>query len=549
MDAPLDVLSEVPAAQADPTLSDVEARYLATGQGAATIQTANTEVLPIRDGIPYYRSVYDAIAQTAGAGDTIYLLGWRFDANVDLLNRTLTDPAYKPIGLLLAEKAAAGVDVRMIFSAHASRAAGRVPFSDQPMPFGELLANVRQVRGLTVGGQQPLANRVLLDWSGAISGSHHQKALIVRSSNDLVGFVAGLDIWPNRFDQPTHDQLAPGPLGRWGWHDIGVRLRGGATIELWNNFRSRWVEAASLPRRDYGIAQPSLPLVPSPPPEFQPFNPSIVQPDTPPAPTPISLTTGQVVQVMRSRFPFKIDDVTTGGTRWGQAPTEGIHEIVATYRKAIGAATRYIYIEDQYLADSLVGRRVPDEFSLFPDLQAAAERGVKVIFVGSSLTDPDEFLGAGRLNQSLEDAGDIQAEILDLIQDRSRWLNVAVWRVEQLFIHAKIIIIDDYFAAIGSANMHSRSMYGVDSELQVAFVDVNDKVRQFRMDLWAEHLRLGPGQRPATVDAALSSLDTALAIWRSEWLDNAGDIWRTSGNPAGFAPTESVLTFVGPTGA
>ena len=110
------------------------------------------------------------------------------------------------------------------------------------------------------------------------------------------------------------------------------------------------------------------------------------------------------------------------------------------------------------------------------------------------------------------------------------------------------MLIDDEFASIGSANFQSRSMYGVDEELQAAVVADDDLVQSLRMDIWAVHLRQAPGPRPATLENALRDLDTALAIWRTEW-GPAGmpqDLWRRSNSPPGFTPTATVLEFVGP---
>jgi hypothetical protein len=42
----------------------------------------------------------------------------------------------------------------------------------------------------------------------------------------------------------------------------------------------------------------------------------------------------------------------------------------------------------------------------------------------------------------------------------------------------------------------------------------------------------------------MEDLDTALGIWRTEWLPRGcpPDTWRRPGSPEGFAPAERVLT-------
>ena len=122
--------------------------------------------------------------------------------------------------------------------------------------------------------------------------------------------------------------------------------------------------------------------------------------------------------------------------------------------------------------------------------------------------------------------------------------NVAQLRVENLTVHAKVVLIDDVFACIGSANFFSRSMTGVDCELSAAVATNTSLVRDLRVALWAEHLRapLSDGLR-----AALEDLDLALGIWRPEWAVDGDRLrWRVSGNPTGFQPGERALRLVGP---
>jgi phosphatidylserine/phosphatidylglycerophosphate/cardiolipin synthase-like enzyme len=129
-----------------------------------------------------------------------------------------------------------------------------------------------------------------------------------------------------------------------------------------------------------------------------------------------------------------------------------------------------------------------------------------------------------------------------------------VWRLEGQTVHTKLCLIDDAFVAIGSANMQSRSMLGIDSELHAAVVDDGSEIATFRARLWAEHLGL---QYPTTSGAlrqALDDLSIALGMWRPAW-GPGGGVWFTGGNPPGFTPatlpaggnrTQVVRAYVGP---
>ena len=63
------------------------------------------------------------------------------------------------------------------------------------------------------------------------------------------------------------------------------------------------------------------------------------------------------------------------------------------------------------------------------------------------------------------------------------------------YIHSKLLLVDDRFLSIGSANMNNRSM-GYDTELNVAWDDVpgstlSRSIRAARVNLLAEHTGLG----------------------------------------------------------
>jgi phosphatidylserine/phosphatidylglycerophosphate/cardiolipin synthase-like enzyme len=139
---------------------------------------------------------------------------------------------------------------------------------------------------------------------------------------------------------------------------------------------------------------------------------------------------------------------------------------------------------------------------------------------------------------------DIQKKVLDHLTPKEQ-RNIVVYQVEHLTMHSKVVLVDDEFASVGSANMFSRSMIGVDQELNVAVVTTGTQVRDLRVKLWAEHLRSPMNQD--FIDA-LRDQKLALGIWRPEWLPETADkqTWRKPGFPKGFAPTEQVLKLVGP---
>jgi phosphatidylserine/phosphatidylglycerophosphate/cardiolipin synthase-like enzyme len=247
------------------------------------------------------------------------------------------------------------------------------------------------------------------------------------------------------------------------------------------------------------------------------------------------------VQVLRSFAPRKTDSLVPLGRRsWRTLPDSGVHEIFTVLSSAINSARRYVYLEDQYLSESVGG---DPRFELWPHLRAAAERGVKVILLGSGVRDPDDpGINLRPINRTLN--RDLRRKLVDPLPPGLR-RNVAVYRLEHATVHAKLTLVDDVFVNIGSANMFARSMSGTDSEISAAAETTSSLVRDLRVAIWAEHLRT-----PLTEDvrAALEDLDLALAMWRPEWRADAApvDLWQRPGSPAGYAPRERVLACVGP---
>ena len=503
-------------------LDDLVTRYLSP---AVTAHCANSSVELVVDGRVWMRRMRELLT-SLGPGDAAYICGLQLEPDMDPTGRREGEPGYEALGDLLAGLVRKGIDVRVIL-------AGAVVSSSitRPTigPFHQNVVTAHRLRRWRRDAETPLADRVLLDWSGSGVGSNHQKITVVRRGTDLIAGVGGIDYAANRVDESPHRRLAVHG-GRWGWHDAGTIIEGPAAADVWRVLRMRWIGAANLPRRRY-----LWPTVKG----LQVLNPPAVAATIdPPPPQRARPAPGTACQVLRSVGPWYIDSVLPWERRhYSDVAPEGVHEVYLTLVQAIGAAQRYVYIEDQYFREYPGGDH---RFELYPHLRAAAARGVKVILVGSGTRDPAEStpLINGTVN------ADLQKKVIDPLPHQLR-RNVGLWRVEHLTVHAKIVIVDDRFAAVGSANFFSRSMVGVDTELTTAVVSTGDIVRDLRVRLWAEHLRTPIS---AELRPHLDDLDLALGMFRPEWLPPqapAGS-WRTPGLPAGFDPLESMLTLVGP---
>lgn len=485
-----------------PSLLELEAKYFPSIPTVIP-HSQDTLVLPYVDGEDYFAAIHAAIEGTEGTGDVIYISSWLFERQTHLI---ITP---KTLGNLLVEKALNGVDVRLVVWA------GRLALGTDGVPSDigrtefwlnraagaadlfvrEVGANILNVRGLRAATTSPdisppLEGRVVMDWSGDF-GSRHQKYTVVyrKSTGDLRAFVGGMDFSEKnriKFNHPAN--ASP--------HDVGVECRGGAGLAVWRDFKTRWEEARDLPGAKYrsmGVE------------DF--FNPTTsASLSVPPVPSPgtavlTPVTSSSSVRIVRSYYDVKDTMLWGDDLPWITLPAGGLQEIFTVFQKALRAATRYIYIEDQGINESedRIGHT-----KLWPLIIDALFKDVKVICVTS---------GEGDINRSVHptiltffDRAEVPSEVLR---------RFVMHRVDRMEIHSKVVLIDDEFLSIGSANFWNRSMTGADTELNAVIVDPGDMVMDLRVRLWADHLRVDPNDQ--NVLPELQDLSKSLGFFRPEW--------------------------------
>jgi phosphatidylserine/phosphatidylglycerophosphate/cardiolipin synthase-like enzyme len=190
------------------------------------------------------------------------------------------------------------------------------------------------------------------------------------------------------------------------------------------------------------------------------------------------------VQIQRT---VRRDRYRNGHAAPGGRPFEiesGELSIVDQYRQAIEAAERTIYVEDQAIGSPEIVDR----------LHGALERGVDVTFLVP--IDVNQEMAAGR------DRAESKAffDSLGALGDHEHFLLAGIAThgsdatYQNVYVHAKIALIDDAWCTIGSANIGARSFYG-DTELNASIWHA-DTVRALRVELLSEHL----GRRTGELD-------------------------------------------------
>ncbi len=310
------------------------------------------------------------------------------------------------------------------------------------------------------GGQAFLDDRYL------VAGSHHQKLLLVNSSDGLVGFCGSSDIHPFRRD----------------WHEVHCRVRGPAARDLHDVFAERWNDFSS------GLVQKrKRPLM---------------------ALTSLSVRPGAGtadVQVVRTygngsaHRGIDVNPITTDPEGYKFAP-RGEQTIYDLIENAIEQAEVYIYLEDQYLTCCEDMKHGVAMSKLLAKKLKAAKEGHSslqklIILVNRTCNVNGEIRQAWQRRKKFLDA--LRAED----DPANPHLVVAQYKAKHnIFFHSKTWIFDDELAIISSANCNRRG-YSHDSEVGVGIIDTippdptgeqKSLPQKIRMDLWHKHLSPAP---------------------------------------------------------
>lgn len=440
------------------------------GQAAWSV---GNDVEPLIHGVTYFGRLLVAIGELV-EGDQVFFTDWRGDPD-----QRLGDTAESEVGDLLAAAARRGVTVKgLLWRSHADR-----------LGFSARESRHLGVKVNAAGGE------VLLDQRVRLGGSHHQKLVVIRHATAPekdVAFVGGIDLCHSRRDDadhggdPQHQKMAPVYGQSPPWHDVQVAVRGPAVGDLDFVFRERWNDRSPLSRDLIGILHDLL---------RHTDRRASALPPMPPDPPSRGTHSVQVLRTYARRhggYPF--------------AP-QGERSIARGFRKAIRRARRLIYIEDQFLWSKDVAQTFAEALLAHPDLHLIA-------------VVPRFFDQAGALTLRPNQVGRELAVrvLLDAAGDR-----VAIYDVENLagvpvYVHAKVSVIDDVWASIGSDNFNRRS-WSHDSELTCAVLDsIRDQrepldpagladgarafARDLRLTLWREHLGRAEGDDRDLLDPA-----------------------------------------------
>lgn len=315
------------------------------------------------------------------------------------------------------------------------------------------------------------AIRFVLDGAHPPGCSHHQKIVVI---DDCFAICGGIDMTADRWDRPAHadddpDRVRPGGQPYGPWHDATMACDAPLAAALAELARNRWEHATAEKLAPIEGADPIWPI------ELEP------------------MVEGSRFAIARTAAPY------------GGRPE--VREIEALTIDLIERAERFIYAENQYFTS--------------PRIAAAIMRRIEA-------PDPPEIVlvnpirADGWLEQVAMDATRLRlVQIIGAADPHGRF-RIFTPKTEggtDIYVHAKLMIVDDRILKIGSANMNNRSL-GLDSECDVALEAISDTERaaieRLRTRLMAEHIGRSEEEVRASFARTGSLLATIAELTRAD---------------------------------
>lgn len=386
-----------------------------------------SQLAVVIDADAYFRAARQAMLK---AQRQILLIGWDFDARILLTHDDPPDHPEAPreVGEFISWLIARNPDLNV----HILRwdmGALKTLFRGKTL---RTLARWRLDRQV----------HLKLDATHPPGASHHQKIVVI---DDCIAFCGGIDMTCSRWDTRAHggraDRVDPDGSSYIPWHDATTAIQGPAARALGELARDRWHRAGGAP---------------------------VAAPDVDTKCWPDSLTPD-----------FTDLRVAIARTQPQMADAPPIQEIEALYLDQIAAARHHIYAESQYFASRKIAEAIVRRLEE-PD-------GPEIVIVNPARAD-------GWLEQQAMDTA--RARLFRAIKQRDRHDRFRLYHPvtdhgDPIYVHAKILVIDDRMLRVGSSNHNNRSL-GLDTECDVALTAPDaataTRIAAIRNGLIAEHL-------------------------------------------------------------
>lgn len=305
-----------------------------------------------------------------------------------------------------------------------------------------------------------------LDREHPLAASHHQKIVAI---DDCMAFAGGIDMTTQRWDTREHlddDPRRVGPGGKQHdpWHDATSAFDGDAARAIGDLARARWKIATGeeLPACD----------------ETHDCWPEGLEPNF------------KDMRLGIARTIPEMDNV------------EPVHEIETAYLDLIARAEKYIYAESQYFASRKIAHAIAERLD--------EADGPEIVIINPHTAD-------GWLEPIAMDTA--RARLVEALRrvdkhNRFRMYHPVTEGGNEIYVHAKVTVVDDQILRVGSSNFNNRSMQ-LDTECDILLSvdevendDLSEEIAFLRNDLMAEHL----GVTPDDIAAKLKETGSLIAV-------------------------------------
>lgn len=418
-----------------------------------------------------------------------------------------------------------------------------------------IATEISQPHGLTMGEIEKPGMQYL--------GTHHQKPVLIDFDHEegakAVGYVMGLNSVTDYWDTTAHllddtrreqggvnerRECVQGMTADGGfatlkpYQDYACRIDGGkALIALYNNFAKAWDRAAGDRTHGAATASVSRELPHGSPParllrKAEPSDSTVqivlTQPEEQDktiketyfrAVTQASLAAGYLY-VENQYFQYE---------EWARHLLTERKKVVAAWKA--GSVKAGKSLEDMPVMHVFIVIPVPERAQMVPrthDTLAALGQHAGMTGQNTMIDDYNKRPKTRRVRAGFGISTEAEVKLPDVVRHSNginkpgamtlesefglkvsvAMLNVSAfdkdrWRYREIYIHSKLMLVDDVFMTLGSANLNQRSM-AVDSEINIATVD-HRVARDLRKRVWRMHsgglVDGGGGTKGEIVDA------------------------------------------------
>ncbi|MCM2323687.1 MAG: phospholipase D-like domain-containing protein [Oligoflexia bacterium] len=280
-------------------------------------------------------------------------------------------------------------------------------------------------------------------------GSHHEKLCLIDGE---VAFCGGIDLCDERWDTPAHlysdaRRSLDGKAEKHGpYHDLAIEVRGPVCGEIHKHVARRWRTMSEIP--------------------------------FPPAPEPPAVSPAAALPVLVSRTIPSLDPAL------GREPI--VREVEFLFRDLIRSARKRIIIEGQYYWSKLLNDL------LIAQMHRRRGQGFEVFLILAELStikSPSRRMTA------------YQNGLIELLERAAEATGTRFIRgtpfvdpepgepgapPKPVYIHSKVLIIDDRTLSVGSANFATRALR-LDTELNLTLLGATPGIRR-RIDRFSQEL-------------------------------------------------------------